>query len=62
MSENINKTEVSVADLMQGKRDIILLHDEKRYALNITRRGKLILTAAEEIKINMLSISAIIEK
>lgn len=62
MNENSIKTEVSVADLMQGKKNVILLHDEKRYALNITRRGKLILTAAEDTKINTLSMSRVINK
>ena len=62
MNENTSKTEVRVADLMQGKRNIILLHDKKRYSLNITRRSKLILTAAEEIKANMLSINKMVRK
>jgi len=62
MNQNINNTEVSVADLMQGKKNVVLLHDDKRYALNITRRGKLILTAAEDTKTNLLSITKITYK
>lgn len=35
-----------LAQLMNGQRQLILLHNEKEYLLSITRRGKLILTAA----------------
>ena len=38
--------EISVKDIMQGERQAIILHADKRYSLTITRRGKLILTAA----------------
>ena len=50
MKTDLNPLEVPLNDLMQGNKNIILLHDDKRYALSITRRGKLILTADEIIK------------
>lgn len=50
MKTDMNPLEVPLKDLMQGNKNIILLHDEKRYALSITRRGKLILTADEMMR------------
>lgn len=38
------KRRVSTADLMQGAREIILLHGGEEYVLRITKAGKLILT------------------
>lgn len=35
---------ISTADLMQGAREIILLHHGEEYLLRITKSGKLILT------------------
>lgn len=35
---------VSSTELMQGRRQIIIRHDGEHYRLQITRRGKLILT------------------
>jgi len=35
---------INTADLMQGAREIILLHEGEEYVLRITRTGKLILT------------------
>ena len=49
--------EVKVIDIMKGNKKVVLLHDKKRYSLSITRRGKLILTAAEEAIANKISIS-----
>ncbi len=42
---NLNRMKVS--DIMQGNKKALLLHAEKKYLLSITRRGKLILTSAE---------------
>lgn len=39
---------IEVSKIMQGNKNAILLHANKRYMLSITRRGKLILTAAEK--------------
>lgn len=50
MKTDMNPLEIPLTDLMQGNKNIILLHHDKRYALSITRRGKLILTADEVIK------------
>lgn len=38
---------VDLAEIMADSKKIILKHGEKPYLLSITRRGKLILTAAE---------------
>jgi hemin uptake protein HemP len=35
---------IRTIDLMQGEREIILLHDGEEYLLRITKTGKLILT------------------
>jgi len=35
---------ISTADLMQGAREIIVLHQGEEYLLRITKAGKLILT------------------
>ena len=35
---------ITTDDLMQGAREIIVLHQGEEYRLRITRRGKLILT------------------
>lgn len=40
---------VEVKEIMQGNRSAVLLHANKCYLLSITRRGKLILTAAENL-------------
>ncbi len=40
--------EISIQDIMQGGKQATILHADKRYSLTITRRGKLILTAAKE--------------
>ena len=39
---------IEVSKIMQGNKNAILLHANKRYLLSITRRGKLILTSAAE--------------
>ncbi len=44
MVEEVNK--LNLKDLMKGKKQIMLEHNNKLYVLSITRRGKLILTAA----------------
>jgi hemin uptake protein HemP len=38
--------QIKLTELMQGDKQVILKHDDKLYKLSITRRGKLILTAA----------------
>lgn len=43
---NLNKIELK--KIMKENRQVILLHANKNYLLSITRRGKLILTLAEE--------------
>jgi hemin uptake protein HemP len=35
---------ITTADLMQGAREVILLHEGEEYLLRITKAGKLILT------------------
>ena len=35
---------ISTADLMQGARQVIIVHDGEEYVLHITKTGKLILT------------------
>ena len=35
---------ISTADLMQGAREVIIVHEGEEYVLHITRTGKLILT------------------
>lgn len=42
--------QLSVSKIMKGKRKIILNHANKEYMLSITRRGKLILTAADSVR------------
>jgi hemin uptake protein HemP len=37
---------IKVVELMEGCKEVILIHGDKFYRLRITRRGKLILTAA----------------
>ncbi len=54
-----NTSEVKVSDIMNGEKNVVLLHDDKRYALTITRRGKLILTAAEEVTKSTISIKSL---
>ncbi|MEH6458159.1 MAG: hemin uptake protein HemP [Cocleimonas sp.] len=56
MKTDLGRIEVPVKDLMRGNKNIVLLHDEKRYALTITRRGKLILTADEKAQSAKISI------
>lgn len=59
MNNFSNTSEVKVTDIMNGEKNIVLLHDDKRYALTITRRGKLILTAAEEVTNTTISIKSL---
>ncbi len=40
-------SQIDVNKLMNGNKKAILQHANKQYMLSITRRGKLILTAAE---------------
>ncbi len=56
MKTNHSQMEVAVKDLMRGNKNIVLLHNDKRYALSITRRGKLILTADEKAQSAKISI------
>jgi hemin uptake protein HemP len=35
---------ISTADLMQGAREVIIIHEGEEYVLRITKTGKLILT------------------
>jgi hemin uptake protein HemP len=35
---------ISTADLMQGAREVIIIHEGEEYTLRITKTGKLILT------------------
>jgi hemin uptake protein HemP len=35
---------ISTADLMQGDRELIIVHEGEEYVLRITKTGKLILT------------------
>lgn len=35
---------ISTADLMQGAREVIIVHEGEEYVLHITKTGKLILT------------------
>jgi hemin uptake protein HemP len=35
---------ISTADLMQGAREVIIVHEGEEYVLRITKTGKLILT------------------
>lgn len=41
---------INLKELMRGSRKLILEHGDKPYLLSITRKGKLILTAADEDK------------
>ncbi len=45
-TSTITNTEqvVSTETLMQGKKELIIIHGDQRYMLRITRNGKLILT------------------
>ena len=61
MNNTISKSEINVAEIMNGEKNVVLLHDEKRYALTITRRGKLILTAAEDSITEKISINRSIQ-
>ena len=38
---------IDVSNMMQGQKTAVLMHNNKQYLLSITRRGKLILTIAE---------------
>jgi hemin uptake protein HemP len=38
------RTRIHIIDLMQGAREVILLHEGEEYRLRITKAGKLILT------------------
>lgn len=44
-------SQIEVSKIMQGNKKAILLHANKRYMLSITRRGKLILTIAEDVNL-----------
>jgi len=35
---------ITTHELMQGKKELIITHNDQRYMLRITRNGKLILT------------------
>jgi hemin uptake protein HemP len=39
-----HRRRIKTVDLMQGEREIILLHEGEEYVLRITKTGKLILT------------------
>ena len=39
-----HRRRISTADLMQGAREVIIVHEREEYVLRITRTGKLILT------------------
>ncbi|MCF6190819.1 MAG: hemin uptake protein HemP [Cocleimonas sp.] len=39
---------IDVGNMMQGNKKAVLMHNHKQYLLSVTRRGKLILTLAEE--------------
>lgn len=41
---------INLKELMRGGKKLILEHGDKPYLLSITRKGKLILTAADEKK------------
>lgn len=43
---------INLRELMSGGKKVILEHGEKPYLLSITRKGKLILTAADDSKTN----------
>jgi hemin uptake protein HemP len=38
------RTRINIVDLMQGAREVILVHEGEEYRLRITKAGKLILT------------------
>lgn len=40
----VTANSINIVDLMQGKKEVILIHSKQRYVLRITRNGKLILT------------------
>ncbi|MGD9802607.1 MAG: hemin uptake protein HemP [Hyphomicrobiaceae bacterium] len=35
---------IDIGDLLAGAREVVLVHDGKRYILRVTSRGRLILT------------------
>ncbi len=39
---------IKVSNIMHGNKKAVLMHNNKQYLLSITRRGKLILTIADE--------------
>jgi len=41
---------IKLSDLMRDEKKLILEHGDKPYLLSITRKGRLILTAADEEK------------
>lgn len=47
---DIPPSRINLRDLMRDKKKLILEHGDKPYLLSITRKGKLILTAADEDK------------
>ena len=47
---NIPPNRINLSDLMRDKKKLILEHGDKPYLLSITRKGRLILTAADEEK------------
>ena len=47
MMQCLDLRRINVEEWMQGCKKVILQHGSRPYVLTITRRGKLILTAAE---------------
>lgn len=39
-----HRRRIKTIDLMQGEREVILLHEGEEYVLHVTKTGKLILT------------------
>lgn len=48
LTMDIPPSRINLRDLMRDKKKLILEHGDKPYLLSITRKGKLILTAASE--------------
>ena len=53
---NIPPNRINLSDLMGDKKKLILNHGDKPYLLSITRRGKLILTAADDETVSVVTI------
>ena len=43
--ETVGSRQVSSRDLLAGGKELVILHDGRRYYLRVTQNGKLILTA-----------------